>query len=146
MEVNYNFRFFLFIIDVIKTTISSQPKTINVHLYQITATSNHQITSQITFARLSSILRGADDAFESISFKLSLLAYTWLYSSEKSHWDKGIAAAYQKLFIIHKISTAQKVVKAQKRKIEIQEIRTQKSITGKVQIFFDTQINGICAQ
>jgi len=56
------------------TPISTDQNKKKVTQYEKSATSHHQITSQITFARLRSILRGAEDALESISLRLSLLA------------------------------------------------------------------------
>ncbi|MDP2395349.1 MAG: hypothetical protein Q8S84_09645 [bacterium] len=52
---------------------------------------------------------GADDALESICFRLFFSAYVLLYSIENSHCERGIPAAYQKLFNIHKNNIANNV-------------------------------------
>lgn len=109
-------------------------------------TSAHQITSQKTLARFKTIFNGADAALESISVSLFLLAYTWLYSSEKSDCASGIAAAYQRLFRTHNINTITNVLKKPKNSTDIPEIITHAKVIIKVHIFLERLIRGICAQ
>jgi hypothetical protein len=50
--------------------IKKLPNTINVPLYFNVDNNNHQENNHITFAKFHTIFIGADDAFESICFKL----------------------------------------------------------------------------
>ncbi|HBA44713.1 TPA: hypothetical protein DEG21_05350 [Patescibacteria group bacterium] len=75
----------LFTIPKPNKVIRKSQNITKVALNHRTKTSSQPNKSHITFARLSIILSGEDEAFESISPKLFFVAYTLLYSSEKSH-------------------------------------------------------------
>jgi hypothetical protein len=124
----------------VKIQTNTKEKKIKNPLKSSIPTINHPIKSPTTFAKLSTILRGAAETVESISFKLNFFAYSRLYFSQKVACAIGITAAYQILFIKPKSKTNQSVSTNQNIKRDHAERILPKRTTLNTQIFAESFI------